>query len=81
MTGLPYEECKRWQAEGRTPQEAEFARPAYALPPFHPYFAERARHRRRPRRSVDGALVSGVLTVLCVATLIATIVAAATLPV
>ncbi|MEU8971909.1 hypothetical protein AB0D11_21995 [Streptomyces monashensis] len=81
MTGLPYEECKRWREEGRTPPAPESVPPAYALPPFHPYFAERARERRRRRRSVDGATVSGVLTVLCVATLIVTVVVAATLPV
>ncbi|MEU8687198.1 hypothetical protein [Streptomyces sp. NPDC048665] len=80
MTGLPYEECKRWQEEGRTPRDPESVPPAYAVPPFHPYFAERARERRRPRRSVDGATVSGVLTVLCLATLIVTVVVAATLP-
>ncbi|OIJ86547.1 hypothetical protein BIV25_41000 [Streptomyces sp. MUSC 14] len=83
MTGLPYEECRRRREEGRTPRDPESVPPAYALPPFHPYFAERAREqrRRRRRRSVDGATVSGVLTVLCVATLIVTVVVAATLPV
>ncbi|MGW1049442.1 hypothetical protein [Streptomyces sp. NPDC002521] len=81
MTGLPYEDCKRRQTEVRTPRDPEFVQPAYALPPFHPYFAEQARQRRRPRRKVDGATVSGVLTVLCLATLIVTVVAAATLPV
>ncbi|MGW3193997.1 hypothetical protein ACWDBD_05270 [Streptomyces sp. NPDC001118] len=80
MTGLPYEECKRRQTEVRTPRDPEFVQPSYALPPFHPYFAEQARQRRR-RRSVDEAVVSGVLTVLCLATLIVTVVAAATLPV
>ncbi|OLZ71404.1 hypothetical protein AV521_10620 [Streptomyces sp. IMTB 2501] len=80
MTGLPYEECKRRQAMGRTPRDREFVQPAYALPPFHPYFAEQARQRQRPRRRVDGAVVSGALTVLCLATLIVTVVAAATLP-
>ncbi|MER5547987.1 hypothetical protein ACWD4N_03430 [Streptomyces sp. NPDC002586] len=80
MTGLPYEDCKRRQTEVRTPRDPEFVQPAYALPPFHPYFAEQARQRRR-RRSVDGAVVSGVLTALCLATLIVTVVAAATLPV
>ncbi|WEO96658.1 hypothetical protein A6P39_022995 [Streptomyces sp. FXJ1.172] len=80
MSGLPYEECKRWQEEGRTPpRDPGAVTPAYAVPPFHPYFAERARERRRPRRSVDGATVSGVLTVLCLAALIVTVVAA-TLP-
>ncbi|AOR33524.1 hypothetical protein BFF78_22860 [Streptomyces fodineus] len=81
MTGLPYEECKRSQEEGRTPRDPEFVQPAYSLPPFHPYFAERARQRRHPRRSIDGAIVSDALTVLCVATLIVTAVVAATLPV
>ena len=47
------------------------------MPPFHPNHPprpvprHRARHRRRTR--LDGATVSGLLTVLCVATLLMTI--------
>ncbi|MGW7817418.1 hypothetical protein ACWGLF_04625 [Streptomyces puniciscabiei] len=78
--GLPYEECRR-QQEQAPPADPTPISPGYALPPFHPYFAERARERRRRRRPVDGATVSGVLTALCVATLIATVVLTTTLPV
>ncbi|KOV66375.1 hypothetical protein [Streptomyces sp. MMG1121] len=81
MTGLPYEECRRSWEEGRAlPGDGPAVTPAYALPPFHPGHPPRSRHRRG-RRAVDGALVSGVLGVLCVATLIVTVVVAATLPV
>ncbi|WBO65429.1 hypothetical protein [Streptomyces camelliae] len=87
MSGLPYEECKRWRDEGWTLRTAEHdTPPAYALPPFHPDHQPRprARHRNENRhrrtRSVDGALVSGALTILCVVTLVVTVVVAATLP-
>ncbi|MGW7252951.1 hypothetical protein [Streptomyces sp. NPDC054834] len=71
--GLPYEECKRRQHTA--PRDRAPLYPAFALPPFAP----RSR-RRRGRRPVDGTVVSGVLTALCVVTLLVTIVAAATLP-
>ncbi|MER6731391.1 hypothetical protein [Streptomyces puniciscabiei] len=81
--GLPYEECRRQleQAPPGETRERTPVSPGYALPPFHPYFAERARERRRSRWPVDGATVSGVLTAFCVAMLIATVVVTATLPV
>ncbi|MGW0766888.1 hypothetical protein [Streptomyces sp. NPDC002676] len=77
--GLPYEECAREQERREdqgVPRDREPLCPAYALPPFHP--GPRPRHRRK--RKVDGDLVSGVLTVLSVATLLVTVVLAATLP-
>ncbi|WP_162833233.1 hypothetical protein [Streptomyces sp. CB09001] len=47
------------------------------MPPFHPDHppTPAPRHRARPRRRarLDGATVSGLLTVPCVATLLATI--------
>ncbi|MFE1589181.1 hypothetical protein ACFW6Q_26270 [Streptomyces sp. NPDC058737] len=74
--GLPYEECRRAQRlaprRDRTPLS-----PSFAMPPFHPDHPPRpvprprTRHRRRIR--LDGATVSGLLTVLCVATLLVTI--------
>ncbi|MEU2712495.1 hypothetical protein [Streptomyces sp. NPDC007205] len=78
--GLPYEECKRYRAEHGAPRDEGPLSPGYALPPFHPGFATRSRHRHRQRPRLDGATVSGVLTALCVAALLVTIVAAATLP-
>ncbi|MFI9254704.1 hypothetical protein [Streptomyces sp. NPDC053069] len=78
--GLPYEECKRYRAEHGASGDSVPLSPGYALPPFHPGFATRSRHRRRRRTRFDGATMSGVLTALCVATLLVTIVAAATLP-
>ncbi|MFF7358718.1 MULTISPECIES: hypothetical protein [Streptomyces] len=78
--GLPYEECRRYRAEHGTPYEGTPLSPGYAIPPFHPGHADRHRHRHRRRPRLDGATVSGVLTVLCVATLLVTIVAATTLP-
>ncbi|WP_225098056.1 hypothetical protein [Streptomyces sp. CoH27] len=85
MSGLPYEECKRWRDEGRTLRTAEATEydtpPAYALPPFHPdHPPHRKQNRHRRTRSVDGALVSGALSLLCVVTLVVTVVVAATLP-
>ncbi|MEU6666631.1 hypothetical protein [Streptomyces sp. NPDC046727] len=71
--GLPYEECKRRQEQGLVPHDRTPLYPAYAIPPFHP-------GTRRRRRRGDGAFVSGALTALCVVTLIATAVLAATLP-
>lgn len=78
--GLPYEECKRSRAEPGAPRDRTPLSPGYALPPFHPGYADRHRHRRRRPPRFDGATVSGLLTALCVATLLVTIVAAATLP-
>ncbi|MFC8875840.1 MULTISPECIES: hypothetical protein [Streptomyces] len=74
--GLPYEECRRAQRlaprRDRTPLS-----PGFAMPPFHPDHPpgpapkHKARSRRRAR--LDGATVSGLLTVLSVATLLVTI--------
>ncbi|QHA09731.1 hypothetical protein GQF42_21490 [Streptomyces broussonetiae] len=77
---MPYEECKRWREEGRALPEGETVTPAYAVPPFHPGHPPRTRVPHRRTRRVDGALVSGALTALCVVTLIVTVVVAATLP-
>ncbi|MFJ4331905.1 MULTISPECIES: hypothetical protein [unclassified Streptomyces] len=75
--GLPYEECRRAQRlaprRDRTPLS-----PGFAMPPFHPAHPPRPAapgRASRPRRYVrlDGATVSGLLTVLCVATLLVTI--------
>ncbi|MBZ6083545.1 hypothetical protein ACFY1G_14780 [Streptomyces olivaceus] len=77
--GLPYEECRRAQrlAPRRDRDRAPLS-PGYALPPFHPAHPPKPvpRHRALPRRRhrrLDGAAVSGLLTVLCVATLLVTI--------
>ncbi|MFD8540532.1 hypothetical protein [Streptomyces rubrogriseus] len=47
------------------------------MPPFHPGHPPRPapKHKTAPRRRtrLDGATVSGLLTVLCVATLLVTI--------
>ncbi|MCC2267486.1 hypothetical protein LKM28_14380 [Streptomyces sp. CT1-17] len=77
--GLPYEECRRAQrlAPRRDRDRAPLS-PGYALPPFHPAHPPKPvpRHRALPwrrHRRLDGAAVSGLLTVLCVATLLVTI--------
>ncbi|MFF9003124.1 hypothetical protein ACF1GW_36610 [Streptomyces achromogenes] len=75
--GLPYEECWRRQDQGLVPRYREPLDPAYAIPPFHP--GTRAR-QRRGRHRVDGARVSGALCLLCLATLVVSIVLATTLP-
>ncbi|WP_225833911.1 hypothetical protein [Streptomyces sp. NK08204] len=79
--GLPYEECRREQQrrqEAGVPLDRAPLYPAYALPPFHPGTRATARHRRK--RKIDGDLVSGVLSVLGVATLLVTVVVAAVRP-
>ncbi|MGW2642732.1 hypothetical protein [Streptomyces sp. NPDC001348] len=73
--GLPYEECRRRQHAA--PRDRAPLDPAFALPPFDPRSRQRRRRRRRP---VDGAVLSGVLTALCVAALLVAIVFATTLP-
>ncbi|MFC8571351.1 hypothetical protein ACFUIW_36920 [Streptomyces sp. NPDC057245] len=82
--GLPYEECRRaQQAAPRRDRDRALLSPGYALPPFHPAHPPRPvpKHRARPRprhgRRPDGATVSALLTVLCVATLLVTITFAA----
>ncbi|MFC8068989.1 hypothetical protein [Streptomyces sp. NPDC057293] len=74
--GLPYEECKRAQRLAPRRDRAPLS-PGFAMPPFHPDHTPRPVPRRvvRPRRCVrlDGATVSGLLTVLSVATLLVTI--------
>lgn len=78
--GLPYEECKRAQRLSPRRDRAPLS-PGFAMPPFHPAHPPRPvpkpvpRRRSRPRPYVrlDGATVSGLLTVLCVATLLVTI--------
>ncbi|MFI8948012.1 hypothetical protein ACIGO6_16070 [Streptomyces sp. NPDC053750] len=72
--GLPYEECRRAQRlsprRDRTPLS-----PGFAMPPFHPDHPPKPApgRRARPYVRLDGATVSGLLTVLCVATLLVTI--------
>ena len=73
--GLPYEECRRAQwlspRRDRTPLS-----PGFAMPPFHPDHPPRPvpkPARSRPYVRPDGATVSGLLTVLCVASLLVTI--------
>ena len=74
--GLPYDECGRAQRlsprRDRTPLS-----PGFAMPPFHPAHppkpASRRRSRPRPYVRLDGAALSGLLTVLSVATLLVTI--------
>ncbi|NEB08887.1 hypothetical protein G3I32_08370 [Streptomyces coelicoflavus] len=75
--GLPYEECRRAQRLAPRRDRAPLS-PGFAMPPFHPDHPprpvpprHRARHWRRTR--LGGATVSGLLTVLCVATLLVTI--------
>ncbi|MFH8446671.1 hypothetical protein ACH4D3_36340 [Streptomyces sp. NPDC018026] len=76
--GLPYEECRRAQRLAPRRDRAPLS-PGFAMPPFHPGHppAPAPRHRARPRHRrhtrLDGATVSGLLTVLCVATLLVTI--------
>ncbi|WP_186778301.1 hypothetical protein [Streptomyces salinarius] len=64
--GLPYEECRRAQRLSPRRDRAPLS-PGFAMPPFHPD------HPPRRRTRLDGATVSGLLTVLCVATLLVTI--------
>ncbi|MBZ6173940.1 hypothetical protein KVH24_14025 [Streptomyces olivaceus] len=77
--GLPYEECRRAQRLAlRRDRDRAPLSPGYALPPFHPAHPPKPvpKHRagtRRRHRRLDGAAVSGLLTVLCVATLLVTI--------
>ncbi|MEW2448817.1 hypothetical protein OH540_19800 [Streptomyces sp. BPPL-273] len=75
--GLPYEECRRAQRlsprRDRTPVS-----PGFGMPPFHPAHPPRPappgrRSRARPYVRLDGAALSGLLTVLSVATLLVTI--------
>ncbi|WCN01736.1 hypothetical protein [Streptomyces sp. M92] len=77
--GLPYEECRRAQRlsprRDRTPLS-----PGFAMPPFHPDHPPRPAPRPAPKPArsrpyvrPDGATVSGLLTVLCVASLLVTI--------
>ncbi|MFJ7149343.1 hypothetical protein ACIQVT_14250 [Streptomyces sp. NPDC100445] len=82
--GLPYEECRRWGR--RSPRDAVGPWPAYALPPFRPPAWEDplsgpvfrpSPARRARRRPAGGAVVSGVLTALCAAALLVTVVLAA----
>ncbi|MEU4984540.1 hypothetical protein [Streptomyces sp. NPDC021969] len=75
--GLPYEECRRAQRLAPRRDRAPLS-PGFAMPPFHPGHPpgpaprhKAARPRRRTR--LEGATVSGLLTVLCVATLLVTI--------
>ncbi|MEU0335744.1 hypothetical protein [Streptomyces sp. NPDC006193] len=88
--GLPYEECRR-QGRRTAPRDAAAPWPGYALPPFRPGPGEarggpvarhaarsgRRRRRRSGRRTADGAAMSGVLTALCVAALLAAVALAA----
>ncbi|MFJ6692651.1 hypothetical protein [Streptomyces sp. NPDC091294] len=75
--GLPYDECRRAQRLAPRRDRAPLS-PGFAMPPFHPAHPPRPAapgRASRPRRYVrlDGATVSGLLTVLCVATLLVTI--------
>jgi hypothetical protein len=75
--GLPYEECRRAQRLAPRRDRAPLS-PGFAVPPFHPAHPPRPvapGRASRPRRYVrlDGATVSGLLTVLSVATLLVTI--------
>ncbi|MEU0049567.1 hypothetical protein ABZ299_06440 [Streptomyces sp. NPDC006184] len=77
--GLPYEECARWGR--RSPRDAVGPWPAYALPPFRPAPRPPVHRppvtRPRPRRRVsDQSAVSSVLTALCAAALLVTVVLA-----
>ncbi|MEU3896445.1 hypothetical protein [Streptomyces sp. NPDC045251] len=77
--GLPYEEC-RW-AQRLSPRHDRMPlSPGFAMPPFHPDHPPRPAPspvpkpaRSRPYVRLDGATVSGLLTVLSVATLLVTI--------
>ncbi|WND36742.1 hypothetical protein RI578_21755 [Streptomyces sp. BB1-1-1] len=73
--GLPYEECRRAQRLAPRRDGAALF-PGFAMPPFHPDHPPKPAPkaaRPRPYARLDGATVSGLLTVLCVATLLATI--------
>ncbi|CAL9540213.1 hypothetical protein [Streptomyces sp. enrichment culture] len=75
--GLPYDECRRAQRLAPRRDRAPLS-PGFAMPPFHPAHPPRPAapgRASRPRRYVrlDGATVSGLLTVLSVATLLVTI--------
>ncbi|MEV5014224.1 hypothetical protein ACIGW1_15145 [Streptomyces sp. NPDC053780] len=78
--GLPYEECRRAQRLAPRRDRAPLS-PGFGMPPFHPAHPPRpvppagTRRRSRPRSYVrpDGAALSGMLTVLSVATLLVTI--------
>ncbi|WP_217140955.1 hypothetical protein [Streptomyces sp. AC627_RSS907] len=76
--GLPYEECRRAQRLSPRRERAPLS-PGFALPPFHPQHPPRTAPEPAPGRRalpyvrLDGATVSGLLTVLCVATLLVTI--------
>ncbi|PPS79746.1 hypothetical protein [Streptomyces sp. MH60] len=73
--GLPYEECRR--AQRLSPRrDLTPLSPGFAMPPFHPDHPPKPAPkpaRSRPHVRLDGATVSGLLTVLCVATLLVTI--------
>ncbi len=72
--GLPYEECRRAQRLSPRRDRAPLS-PGFAMPPFHPAHPPKPAPRRRSRPYVrlDGAAVSGLLTVASVATLLMTI--------
>ncbi|MDX3408472.1 hypothetical protein ACN6K6_003995 [Streptomyces violaceoruber] len=70
--GLPYEECRRAQRLAPRRDRAPLS-PGFAMPPFHPDHPPRHKARSRRRAGPAGATVSGLLTVLCVATLLVTI--------
>ncbi|KFG72150.1 hypothetical protein [Streptomyces mutabilis] len=71
------QECRRAQRLAPRRDHAPLS-PGFAMPPFHPDHPPRPavpRRPTRPRRYVrpDGATVSGLLTALCVATLLVTL--------
>ncbi|MCC9158081.1 hypothetical protein LZP81_29400 [Streptomyces parvulus] len=78
--GLPYEECRRAQRLSPRRDRAPLS-PGFGVPPFHPAHppgpvppaGTRRRSRTRPYVRLDGAALSGLLTVLSVATLLVTI--------
>lgn len=80
--GLPYEEC--WRAQRLSPRRDRTPlSPGFAMPPFHPDHPPQpapkpaagrgSRSRSLPYVGLNGATVSGLLTVLSVATLLVTI--------